>query len=157
MQRERDARWRKMLETVNNLTGKEMMVMNTSRLTNPASSDIESGIPVKVQFRHMAESKRVTWLVNQMMHKFTKFPIPGASAHVTVDETHHKEKTGIFQVKMKLTVPGEKLYTAQSSEKTGMHDGVYTAIADVFDSVERQLIRQHQKRTRRYKSKAKAA
>ncbi|QBG48064.1 HPF/RaiA family ribosome-associated protein [Verrucomicrobia bacterium S94] len=134
-----------------------MMEMNTSRLTNPASSDIESGIPVKVQFRHMAETKRVTWLVNQMMHKFTKFPIPGASAVVTVDETHHKEKNGIFQVKMKLTVPGEKLYTAQSTEKTGMHDGVYSAIADVFDSIERQLVRHHQKRARRYKSKAKAA
>lgn len=129
--------------------------MTTSRTTNPASSEaFESGIPVKVQFRHMAESKRVIWLVNQMMHKFTKFPIPGASAQVTVDETHHKEKTGIFQVKMMLKVPGEKLYTAQSSEQTGMHDGVYSAIADVTDCVERQLIRQHQKRSRRYKGKA---
>ncbi|WP_372798609.1 HPF/RaiA family ribosome-associated protein [Pontiella sp.] len=132
--------------------------MNTSRMTNPASSSVnDSGIPVKVQFRHMDESKRVIWLVNQMMHKFTKFPIAGASAHVTVDETHHKEKTGIFQVKMKLTVPGEKLYTAQSSEKTGMHDGVYSALADVFDSVERQLVRHHEKRSRRYRAREKAA
>lgn len=132
--------------------------MTTSRLTNPNPSvETESGIPVKIQFRHMAESKRVTWLVNQMMHKFTKFPIPGASVQVTVDETHHKEKTGIFQVKIKLNVPGEKLYTAQSQEQTGMHDGVYSAIADVFDSVERQLIRHHQKRSRRYKMRDKAA
>lgn len=127
-----------------------MMVMNTSKLTNPTSSTaVESGIPVKIQFRHMAESKRVTWLVNQMMHKFTKFPIPGATATITVDETHHKEKKGVFQVKMKLSVPGEKLYTAQSHEKTGMHDGVYSAIADVTDSVERQLIRRHDKRSKR--------
>ncbi len=134
------------------------MVMNTSKLTNPASpSANESGIPVKIQFRHMAESKRVTWLVNQMMQKFTKFPIPGAAAQVTVDETHHKEKSGVFQVKMKLTVPGEKLYTAQSSEQTGMHDGVYSALADVFDSVERQLIRRHEKRSRRGRVRAKAA
>jgi len=131
--------------------------MNTSKLTNSNPSAAESGIPVKIQFRHMAESKRVTWLVNQMMHKFTKFPIPGASATVTVDETHHKETTGVFQVKMKLSVPGEKLYTAQSSEKTGMHDGVYSAISDVTDSVERQLIRQHEKRSRRYKAREKAA
>lgn len=121
--------------------------MTTSKLTKPAPA-FESGIPVKVQFRHMAESKRVTRLVNQMMHKFTKFPIPGASAHVTVDETHHKEKTGIFQVKVKLTVPGEKMYAAQSQEQTGMHDGVYTAIADVFDCIERQLIRRHEKRSK---------
>lgn len=102
----------------------------------------------------MAESKRVTWLVNQMMDKFTKFPLCGASATVTVDETHHRRKKGIFQVKMKLSVPGERLYTAQSSEKTGMHDGVYSAIGAVFDSVERQLIRQHEKRSRHRAAKA---
>ncbi len=104
-------------------------------------------IPVKIQFRHMDDSKRVVWLINQMMDKFSKFPIVGATAAVVVDETHHKEKSGIFQVKLKLSVPGERLYISQSHEQTGMHDGVYTAIADVFDSVERQLIKRHGKRS----------
>jgi ribosome-associated translation inhibitor RaiA len=127
--------------------------MNTSKLTTTASSNGTStaAIPVKVQFRHMAENKRVTWLVNQMMDKFSKFPIAGSTATVVVDETHHKEKKGVFQVKLKLSVPGEPLYVAQSHEKTGMHDGVYTAIADVFESVERQLVKRHSKRaSRRY-------
>ena len=129
--------------------------MTTSKPTKSTPSTVvESGIPVRVQFRHMAESKRVTWLVNQMTRRFEKFPIPGASATVTVDETHHRESKGVFQVKMRLNVPGERLYTAHSAEKTGMHDGVYTAIAEVFDSVERQLIRQHQKRSRRNKARA---
>lgn len=129
--------------------------MTTSRLTNPASSTAaSSAIPVKIQFRHMGDSKRVTWLVNQMMDKFTKFPIAGSTATVVVDETHHKEKTGVFQVKMKLSVPGERLYVAQSQEKTGMHDGVYTAIADVFDSIERQLVKRHGKRSNRRHQRA---
>lgn len=125
--------------------------MNTSKLTNPASSNTAAvaTIPVKIQFRHMGDSKRVTWLVNQMMDKFSKFPIAGSTATVVVDETHHKEKTGVFQVKIKLSVPGERLYVAQSHEKTGMHDGVYTAIADVFESIERQLVKHHGKRTKR--------
>lgn len=128
--------------------------MYTSKLTKNTSSngpvmEAAAAIPVKVQFRHMGESKRVVWLVHQMMEKFTKFPISGASAVVTVDETHHKEKTGLFQVKMKLKVPGEKLYVAQTAERTGMHDGVYSAVAEVFDSVERQLIKRHGKRSRR--------
>ena len=55
----------------------------------------------------------------------------------------------MFQVKMKLKVPGEKLYVAHSAEQMGMHDGVYSAIADIFDSVERQLIKRHGKRARR--------
>lgn len=118
------------------------------------NSKTAPAIPVQVQFRHMPESKKVVWLVNQMMNRFTKFPIRGASAEVTVDETHHRESQSVFQVKMRLKVPGEALYTAQSAEQTGLQDGVYSALAVVFDSVERQLIRRHDKRARRRASKA---
>ena len=123
--------------------------MTTSKLTRPApaTENLTSAIPVKVQFRHMEDSKRVIWLVNQMMEKFSKFPIAGSSATVVVDETHHKENKGIFQVKVKLTVPGERLYVAQSHERTGLHDGVYSAISDVFERLERQLVKRHGKRT----------
>lgn len=133
--------------------------MYTSTQVNSASSYFnghESGsyIPVEVQFRHMRESKRVQWLVEQMMERFDKYPLPGAKAHVVIDETHHREKTGVFQVKVRLHVPGERLYVAHSAEKTGMHDGVFSAIADVFDSIERQLIKGHGRRSRRRMQKA---
>ncbi len=111
--------------------------------------DSQFTIPVNVQFRHMRESKRVLSLVEQMMEKFDKYPLPGAKAHVMVDETHHKETTGIFQVKVRLSVPGERLYVAHSSEQTGMHDGVYSAIADVFDTIEKQLVKRHGRRAQR--------
>ncbi len=111
-------------------------------------------IPVEVQFRHMRESKRVQWLVEQMMERFDKYPLAGAKAYVVIDETHHREKTGVFQVKVKLHVPGERLYVAHSSEKTGMHDGVYAAIADVFDSIEKQLVKRHGRRSIRRIHKA---
>jgi ribosomal subunit interface protein len=133
--------------------------MNTSTQINPASSyfnghGIESHIPVDIQFRHMRESKRVIWLVDQMMEKFDKYPLSGAKIHVVIDETHHREKTGIFQVKVKLSVPGERLYIAQSSEQTGMHDGVYSAIADVFERIERQLVKRHGRRANRRHQKS---
>ena len=114
----------------------------------------ESAIPVKVQFRHMTESKRVIWLINQMMEKFAKYPLSGAKANVVIDETHHREGKGIFQVKATLSVPGERLYVARSEERTGMHDGVYDAVADVFDSIERQLVKHHGKRSHRRVEKA---
>ncbi|MDF7800982.1 HPF/RaiA family ribosome-associated protein [Pontiellaceae bacterium B1224] len=128
--------------------------MNTSTQIRPATSyfnGLETGsyIPVEIQFRHMKESKRVQWLVEQMMEKFDKYPLPGAKAYIVIDETHHRETTGIFQVKVKLSVPGERLYVAHSMEKTGMHDGVYSAIADVFDSIEKQLVKRHGRRSRR--------
>ena len=84
---------------LNNRTGKETMVMNTSKLTTPASSTATAtaAIPVAVQFRHMGESKRVTWLVNQMMEKFSKFPISGSTATVVVDETTTKKSGASFR------------------------------------------------------------
>ena len=128
--------------------------MYTSTQINSASSyfngyETGSYIPVEVQFRHMNESKRIQWLVEQMMERFDKYPLTGARASVVVDETHHREKTGIFQVKVKFSVPGERLYVAHSTEQTGMHDGVYTALADVFDRIEKQLIKRHDRRSRR--------
>jgi len=128
--------------------------MYTSTQINSASSyfnghETGSYIPVEVQFRHMRESKRVQWLVEQMMERFDKYPLAGATAYVVIDETHHRETTGVFQVKVKLSVPGERLYVAHSTERTGMHDGVYSAIADVFDSIEKQLIKRHGRRSRR--------
>ena len=133
--------------------------MNTSTQLKSAPSYFEeqgtgTTIPVEVQFRHMRESKRVQWLVEQMMEKFEKYPLPGARVHVVVDETHHREKTGVFQVKVRLSVPGERLYVARSAEKTGMHDGVFSAIADVFESIEKQLIKRHGRRTRRRSQRA---
>ena len=131
--------------------------MYTSKHNNSASSYLnETGscIPVDVQFRHMRESKRVQWLVEQMMERFDKYPLPGARAAVVIDETHHRESAGLFQVKVKLTVPGERLYVARSTEKTGMHDGVYRAIADVFDSIEKQLIKRHGRRAGRRMQRA---
>lgn len=133
--------------------------MYTSKRINSASSylnGIETGsyIPVEVQFRHMPESKRVQWLVEQMMERFDKFPIGGAKAHVVVEATHRRGKEGLFQVRIKLSVPGERLYVAHSSEKTGMHDGVYSAVADVFDSIEKQLLKRHGRHVRRRLQKA---
>lgn len=66
-----------------------------------------------------------------------------------VDETHHRESKGIFQVKVRLSIPGERLYVAHSAEQTGMPDGVFGAIADVFESLERQLVKRHGRRASR--------
>ena len=128
--------------------------MRTSTQTQSAPSyfnreSFDPCIPVKVQFRHMPESKRVLGVGDQLMDKFEKYPLPGAQLTLVVDETHHRENQGVFQVKLKLFVPGERLYVAQSHEKTGMHDGVYAAIAEVFERVEHQLIKTHDRRRRR--------
>ncbi len=122
----------------------------TSTHNNPAPSyytESYSGIPVDVQFRHMRESKRVIGVVQQLMEKFEKYDLYGARVTVTVDETHHREGKNVFQIKVRLNVPGERLYVARSQERTGMHDGVYVAIADCFEGIERQLNKKHARRS----------
>ena len=101
-----------------------------------STHEIYSDIPVEVQFRHMHEKRRVLGVIDQLTEKFAKYPLAGAKATVVIDETHHKESRGVFQVKVRLFVPGERLYVARSLEKTGLHDGVYGALADCFESIE---------------------
>ena len=125
--------------------------MKTSTQVNPAPSyfnddGFDPGIPVQVQFRHMSESKRVLGVIYQMMEKFDKYDLAGARIIVVVDETHHKENKGVFQVKVRLSVPGERIYVSRGREKTGMHDGVYSAMANCFESIERQLVKWHTRR-----------
>jgi ribosomal subunit interface protein len=125
--------------------------MYTSTQIKPSPSYLngqgtDPAIPVKVQFRHMNESKHVVGLVNQMAEKLSKFYLSGAQCTVVVDETHHRRQKGVFTVKVRLSIPGKRLYVAQSAERTGMSDGVYTAIFEVFNSIERQLAKSHDRR-----------
>jgi ribosomal subunit interface protein len=101
------------------------------------------GIPVTVRFRHMHGSKHVLTVVNQLMEKFDKYALTNAHVSVVVTKTRHHEAKGAFKVKVKLSVPGEPLYIARSREILGTHDGIYTALADCFGRVERQLVKRH--------------
>jgi ribosome-associated translation inhibitor RaiA len=131
--------------------------MYTSKQLNTAHDTSLTRPGVEVQFRHMRESKRVLMVIDQLMEKLDKYTLKGAQLYVVVDETHRKEKQGLFQIKMRLTVPGEPLYVAQSQEKTGMHDGVFAAIAEGFDSIERQLVKTHRQRAAKRPPKQIAA
>lgn len=106
-------------------------------------------IPVDIQFRHMPESKRVVGLIEQLMDRFDKYALHDAKVTVVVDETHHRVGKSVFQVKVKLMVPGERLYVAQGSEQPGRHDGIYVALNSVFDSVERQMVKRQGRRSKR--------
>lgn len=107
------------------------------------------GIPVAVRFRHMRGSRHVLTVVDQLMEKFDKYALSNAHAAVVVTKTRHHEGKGAFEVKVRLSVPGEPLYVARSRETLGAHDGVYNALADCFDRVERQLVKRHGRRIAR--------
>ncbi|MDF7798558.1 HPF/RaiA family ribosome-associated protein [Pontiellaceae bacterium B1224] len=111
-----------------------------------SSDESTFGIPVAVRFRHMHGSRHVLTVVDQLMEKFDKYALPDAHATVVVTKTRHHEGKGAFQVKVRLSVPGEQLYVAHSQETLGAHDGVYSALANCFERVERQLVKRHGRR-----------
>ena len=108
-----------------------------------------TGIPVAVRFRHMHGSRHVLTVIDQLMEKFDKYALSDAHATVVVTKTRHHEGKGAFEVKVRLAVPGEPLYVARSRETLGAHDGVYHALADCFERVERQLVKRHERRIAR--------
>lgn len=116
---------------------------------NFTAQDSVATVPVDIQFRHMRESRRVIEQVEQLMDRFDKYSLQGARVDVVVDKTHHRLGKSVFQVKVKLKVPGERLYVAQSAEKPGRTDGIYVALATAFDHVERQLVKRHDRRSKR--------
>lgn len=107
------------------------------------------GIPVTVRLRHMRGSRHVLKVVDQLMEKFDKYELSNAHAVVVVTKIRHHENKGAFEVKVRLTVPGEPLYTARSRETLGAHDGVYNALFDCFDRIERQLVKRRERRIAR--------
>lgn len=108
-----------------------------------------TGRSVAVRFRHMHGSKHVHMVVDQLMEKLDKYALSNAHAVVVVTKTRHHEDKGAFEVKVRLTVPGEPLYAARSRETLGAHDGIYNALADCFDRIERQLVKRHTRRITR--------
>lgn len=129
--------------------------MNTSFSTGSYSSFTdELGLPLQVQFRHMRESRAILHTVHQMAEKLEKFQLEGAHCEVVIDEAHHRSRTGIFEVTARLTVPGERLYVARSSEQDVTRDELHAAVADVFESLERQLAKSHDRRVWRKEQQA---
>jgi len=123
--------------------------MHASKQIKSAASyfnnQFTTGIPVAVRFRHMHGSRHVLPVVDQLMGKFDKYELSDAHAAVVVTKTRHHEGKGAFEVKVRLSVPGEPLYVARSRETLGVHDGVYNALSDCFDRVERQLVKRRER------------
>jgi ribosome-associated translation inhibitor RaiA len=121
-------------------------IMSTASYFNDEPT---TGVPVAVRFRHMHGSRHVLTVVNQLLEKFDKYALSDVHATVVVTKTRHHEVRGAFEVKVRLVVPGEPLYVARSREILGAHDGIYHALGDCFDRVERQLVKRHGRRIAR--------
>ena len=136
--------------------------MNMSKKISYATSSFEPlapelSFPVDIQFRHMPVSKAIIDSVEHHAAKLEKYHLVGASCTVVIDETHHRTRTGIFEIHARLKVPGESLYVACSSDHDMKREDLYGAVTEVFDCLNRQLSRAHEKSKGRLRREARRA
>jgi ribosome-associated translation inhibitor RaiA len=117
---------------------------------------IGNSIPVKVQFRHMTPSNSIRELVRAQAERLRRFGLGGGRCEVVIDESNHWHRGRIFKVAIRLTVPGKRVFTAQTAETCDCEEYLDPAVRLAFDEIERQL-EKRRKRSRRREARELAA
>jgi ribosomal subunit interface protein len=97
-------------------------------------------LPVQVTFRHMDPSPAVEARARELASRLERFYDPITSCRVVLDTPPaHRHKGGPFSVRVKVTVPGDELFSTSDNEPEGRHTDAYVALNDAFDDMRRQL------------------
>ena len=117
---------------------------------------IGSSIPTKVQFRHMPPSNSMKELVRAQADRLRRFGLDGGRCDVVIDESNHWHRGRIFKVSIRLTVPGKRVFTAQTVETCDNEEYLDPAVRLAFDEIER-LLEKRRKRNQRREARELAA
>ncbi|MDD3276618.1 MAG: HPF/RaiA family ribosome-associated protein [Kiritimatiellales bacterium] len=99
----------------------------------------------QIQFRHMPKLNMMHQLVMQQLKRFADY----SRCEVVIDESRHG-RSGIYDISVRLSIPGERLYAAHVSETSGTRDFVYGAVSSAFDDIKRQLVKKRGRKQRRH-------
>ena len=117
---------------------------------------IGNSIPVHVQFRHMPKSNSIKELVQAQAQRLRRFKLGGGRCEVVIDESNHWRRGRIFTISIRLTVPGKRVFSAQTTETCDVEECLDPAVRLAFDEIERQLEKKR-KRDQRREAKELAA
>lgn len=96
--------------------------------------------PLQVSFKDMASSDFIYNNIWDHAEKLERFYDRIVSCYVTVSSPHRHHKKGkLFQVQVRLYLPGTDIFVSTEAENNHAHEDVYVAIRDAFDSVRRRL------------------
>jgi len=98
-------------------------------------------ISLAVQFRHMAGLNSIRLAVADQLERITSLVTAGARCDVVVDNEHSARKEGVYEVSVRLHVPGQRLYVSQCTDSGATADVIYGMVYDVFDDIRRQLLK----------------
>ena len=97
-------------------------------------------LPLHINFRNTEPSEAITGKIHERMAKLEKLYNHIISCEVTVEEPHkHKTKGNLFQVKIVLSIPGDRLVASSEAHNNHAHEEGHVAVRDAFDAIQRQL------------------
>lgn len=99
----------------------------------------------QIQFRHMPKLKTMRQLVMQHLERFSRC----SRCDVVIDESRHG-LSGVYDVSVRVSIPGDRLYASHISETSGSRDFLYGAVSAAFDDIKRQLIKKRSRHQRRH-------
>ena len=97
-------------------------------------------LPLHITFRNTEPSEAIKGKIHERMDKLNKLYNHIISCEVTVEEPHkHKNKGNIYQVKIILSVPGDRIVASSEAHYNHAHEEAHVAVRDAFDAIQRQL------------------
>jgi cold shock CspA family protein/ribosome-associated translation inhibitor RaiA len=96
--------------------------------------------PVQIEFDGLPPSDAVTARIQKRIDHLEKLFPNIVDARVVVGLAHHHHRKGnLFQVRIELGVPKDRLIINRDPGKNAAHADAYVAIRDAFDAMERVL------------------
>ncbi len=102
---------------------------------------------VSVQFLHMPSSENIKEMIEKEISPLNKIISPYSYCKVIIDETQRRSSLGVYEIKVYLTVPSDRVYIAHCKEEGNSHKAIYHAVHDAFDNIRRQLLKVRNKIT----------
>jgi hypothetical protein len=105
-------------------------------------------IPLYIQFRHMPNLRFIRQTAEEQLERFAPLAVPGARCEVVIDEDRPAQKSGAYNVVVRLRIPGHRLYVAHDSVPGGSLDMLHGIVLSAFADIRRQMIKSRARRRR---------
>ena len=95
---------------------------------------------LQITFRGLPPSPFVVARVQELTDKLERFERRITSCHVTIQSPHHHQRQGqLYDVRVRLCVPGAELVFNHEGSRDRGHEDVYVALRDTFEAATRKL------------------
>lgn len=115
---------------------------------------IQPNIALDIQFRHMPKSNKLRRVAMHQVETLRRLTSCHSRCEVVFDQTHSAKQGNLYQVTIRLHVPGQPLYVTHHTEFGGSKELLFAALNDAFSEIRRQL---RKYRTKNYRHRRLAA